>query len=692
MVGFQSILLIWCAADNSPTLNEPAHLAAGVHHWETANFSLYRVNPPLVRLIAAAPLMVVGYTADWSMYADGVGDRPEFQIGDAFVTANGHRFWDLLRLGRVFAIPLTILGTVVCFLWAKELSSSSGGGLIAAALWVFDPFVLGHGCLLTPDCHGAALGVAAGYTFWRWLRKPTWREAIVSGLTLGLAECCKTTLIVLLPLWPIIWFADRWCQRSHSSDSGEDIKERKDKSSRNRLPRSLWAEGAMLFFRTLLALYVLNSIYLWQGSGTQLQHYSFVSSMFGGEDTEYTLGVGRNRFAESWLGSIPLPLPQAYVTGIDLQQRDFERYQSRSYLNGQWSESGWWWYYIYVLLLKEPVGALALAMFAVAMLYSINKMSTIESPVPNAFPTTATMRIVKRDLFVVLAPAVAIFVIVSSKTGINEHGRYILPALPYFFVAIGTVIGLACRIAAEIDHSGANAYRPINSNFNVVKSFWLRSLRSTRYVAVLLIVLIAVESVWVWPGSLAFFNFVSGGTSSGPNYLLGSNVDWGQDLGRLNHWVRENPDKRPVFLAYNEVMYDVWELADEELNSWPLEAENRFDSATDQLAMYEQDGYFAIAVGLLYGERATVQRRDGEYTAIPDEMLRGLRHINPVARVGQTIRVFSADQLRAAIAERPKNMPQQWIDFKLALSCISHCSTVWAVRLKLSNSFFSVTS
>lgn len=55
-------LLAWSAARHSATLNEPAHLVAGLSHWKFGRFDLYRVNPPLVRMVAAIPITIVDTT------------------------------------------------------------------------------------------------------------------------------------------------------------------------------------------------------------------------------------------------------------------------------------------------------------------------------------------------------------------------------------------------------------------------------------------------------------------------------------------------------------------------------------------------------------------------------------------------------------------------------------------------------
>jgi hypothetical protein len=49
-------LLIDSAWSNNPVMSEDAHLASGASHYQFQRFDLYRVNPPLVRLLAALPI------------------------------------------------------------------------------------------------------------------------------------------------------------------------------------------------------------------------------------------------------------------------------------------------------------------------------------------------------------------------------------------------------------------------------------------------------------------------------------------------------------------------------------------------------------------------------------------------------------------------------------------------------------
>jgi hypothetical protein len=44
------------------------------------------------------------------------------------------------------------------------------------------------------------------------------------------------------------------------------------------------------------------------------------------------------------------------------------------------------------------------------------------------------------------------------------------------------------------------------------------------------------SSIWIYPHSLSYFNESIGGPLNGPDHLLGSNVDWGQDIRYLQWW------------------------------------------------------------------------------------------------------------------------------------------------------------
>ncbi len=465
LLTMHTLLLAYSAYVHSPTLNEPGHLVAGLSHWRFGRFELYRVNPPLVKMVAALPVMAVGYEEDWSSFYEGPGARPEMAMGEDFVAANGERSFFLFMIARWACIPFSWIGAITCYLWARDLYGRPAG-LLAAALWCFEPNILAHASLMTPDIGGTALGVAACYTFWCWLKTPTWPQAALTGVVLGLAELCKTTLILFYPLWPLMWIVYRVAESRKSR-----VKRQEPATNQSVIPESsgtqsptpqsafgnqnsFWLrEAVMLALRMLIGIYVLNLGYAFEGSFTQLKEFHFVSELFTGVDTQSSptdhgprTTYPTNRFSNTFLGHLPVPLPKNYLLGIDLQQKDFEHYGRPSYLRGEWRDTGWWYYYLYASLIKVPLGLWALSLLALVMPWvkechcedhaaSLAAAKGVSCSIPQS-----EIRILHwKDTFILLTPAIVIFTVASMKCGFSEHFRYVLPCFPFVFIWIARV-------------------------------------------------------------------------------------------------------------------------------------------------------------------------------------------------------------------------------------------------------------
>jgi hypothetical protein len=614
----QAGLLAVQSSQTSFSSNEPAHLVAGLSHWRFGAFDLYRVNPPLIRTVAAAPVAIAGYVADFGGFTDYPGARPVFAIGEAFVHDNGRRSLWLMTLARWACIPFSLLGGWICFLWARDLFGPAAG-LVACALWCFSPMVLGIGATIAPDAHAAALGVAACYTFWRWLKSPTWAQAVLTGVVLGLAELAKTTMILFYPIWPLIWVA----YRIGETRPGPESPILPQAGGLRFIKLRQWIrEAGMLAVRMLIGIYVLNLGYLGEGAFTPLKEYRFVSEMFGGENVQQR--IGGNRFADSWLGHLPVPFPKNYIVGIDVQQRDFENYGFPSYLGGRYAEHGWWYYYVYAVLVKSPLGTLGLLLLSVAVCF-----------------TRFAPPIRWYDAMVLLAPPLVIFVVVSMKSGFSHHSRYILPCLPFVFVWLGQ---FGKWIQFTVDSC------PLIPSPSPPQS---RGRREPEIAGSLLGVVSAALLAWsigssllVFPHSLAYFNELAGGPRNGANHLLNSNLDWGQDLLFLEKWIQRNADGEPVHLAFCN-LYNPFDLEIEGIQPWPFQRGSASNAPGDK-SQHVQDGYYAISVNLLYDFPWPVRDRGGATYSIDLHPHAHLRSIEPVGWAGYSIRIFSAQQMRAA--------------------------------------------
>lgn len=483
LLTIHSGLLAWSAYRHSPVFHEVGHLPAGISHIHFGRFELYRVNPPLVRLVAALPVIFARPVTDWSNYETYPTVRSEFAVGTGFIRANGFRSFWLFTIARWACIVFSLIGGYVCFRWASLIYGAKSG-LLAVALWCFSPTILGHGALVMPDVGAAALGIAACYRFWHWLRKPTWGNATIAGITLGLAELTKTTLLVFYPLWPVFWVTYRV-------------------TNCNKLNIKDWArQSRMVLTILLLSLYVINLMYGFDGSFKKLSSYDFLSKTLTKPENIQIKGSQRlNIFADSWLGHFPVPVPRDYLLGIDQQKADFEE-EIKCYLHGNWKIGGWWYFYLYALAVKIPLGTwilIVLAMYASLFLHGYSNSL--------------------REELVLLLPVVAILGLVSSQTSLTIHMRYVLPIFP--FIIIWT-----SKLARSLELSHFKILC-----FTVLAFCW--SL---------------ISSLSIYPHSLSYFNALAGGPRNGHAHLLHSNIAWGQDLLYLKLWLEDHPEAKPFHL------------------------------------------------------------------------------------------------------------------------------------------------
>ena len=120
----------------------------------------------------------------------------------------------------------------------------------------------------------------------------------------------------------------------------------------------------------------------------------------------------------------------------------------------------------------------------------------------------ASWRAVRFDWLLLLIPIVT-FAALSMNADINIGIRHILPIYPFLFLLISAIV----------------LSRPWKWRNGVIA---------------VLSGLLVIESLWIFPDYLAFFNFLVGGPGNGPKYLVDSNLDWGQDLKKLKKFMVAN--------------------------------------------------------------------------------------------------------------------------------------------------------
>lgn len=514
-------LAVRSLVQENPTIDEVIHLPAGLSYWQTGRFAMYHHNPPLVKLIAALPLLGSDVKVDY---------RSEYWLQDPpnksgfaheFMERNAANYFELFTRARLLMPLFSVIGGLTVFAWSRRLYGP-GGGLLSLALWTFCPNILAHCRLVTTDLGATALGTLATFLFWRYLKAPSWRKASLAGLLLGLAELTKFSMLLLYAFWPILLAAQL---------VSEPL-------MRTQL-RRLVLQGISI---VVLSVLVIDLGYGFEGVGIPLGRYEFASrtltvpvpagmrrphSADPLRDGAYRYRV--NRFRDSLLGMLPVPLPEQYLLGFDDQKLEAEGIPAKFmlpagapvpangdaiqgypvYLDGTLSSQSWWYYYLMTLVYKVPEGTWLLTGTALVVL-CVSRRS----------------RASWFDEFTLgLVPLVVLFVM-SVFTNINLGLRYVLPIFPFVFIAAGKLVPWA---------SGMASRNPRRAAWGLIGSG---------------VGLTLFACLTIHPHYLAYFNRLSGGPRRGAEHLIDSNIDWGQDLVLLRRWIAKNAPGARIGLAY----------------------------------------------------------------------------------------------------------------------------------------------
>jgi hypothetical protein len=659
-------LLVWSACVHSPTFHEVGHVPAGLCHWRYGLFELYRVNPPLPRMVATLPLLAMDVKTNWAGYTASWNGREEIPTGIRFAKANGKQVFHIYTVARLATIPFSLVGCCIVYFWARALWGH-WGAVLSAILWSANPSVLGHGSLVMPDIPGAAVGLGAAFAFWRWLEHRRWSTAAICGALLGAAILCKTTFLLFILVWPVLWILCRIRATDETpcrlSARGKQVRPLAAKArlrpdavvfckskyetalgaaqnSVGRRERGRAREAAMLLFMLLCLVYVVNLGYGFKESFVPLRQFKFQSQLLSGlSNTNEASLFGGSIFHATVLGHIPVPLPTEFLQGIDRQRADFER-GAPSYLLGRWRSTGWWYYYLHAFAVKTPPGTLLILVLAT---WSALTQASSRSP----------------SQLVLAACALSLLLLVSSQTGISNHFRYAFPVWPFVCVWCG-------QIAHWTSHN------------KLVQSLCILGLLSTLASAALCA-----------PNWIAYYNVFAGGMPNGHNHLLGSNTGWGQDLLKLKEWVQQSGKGKPIRLAtvgwidprQAEVEFTLPPIGPSKSRNQHNEASPRTGPNTRLAAKEPADyqgqfhspegfrtassadvgplpGLYVIDVNHLHGTHWPAPDGMGEWMHIDEELnFEYFRFFEPTDHIGHTLYVYVIDEKSANRVRRMLQLP-----------------------------------
>lgn len=530
MLAYFAFNALIAARTHTPTDDEFVQLPMGLYYLKTGQFDLDRRNPPLMKMLSAAPLLLTDAKMDtdpqWRKKGEGWW---MWIFGTRFMRINAAHFFDLFFWGRLANILLGLGGGFLVYLWARSWLGT-GPALGTLFLYVTTPTLLGHSAVATLDM-GLTFFVFAGFMALRrlaWCR--CWPWALAAGSLFGCALATKFAALFFLPLIPIL-LALEWKPKNRQ-DYFELIR--------------------ALALIALAGLFAINAAYLFKG----------------------------------------FPLPDEMVDGIYFKSLERNAGRSLSYLLGLWSTSGWWYYYLVALFYKNTLPALLL--FGAAI-YGLLKVWQYR---PAGWRATLEWF---RPAFWLALPPIVLIEILSFHYQINFGIRYLLPAFPFLILIAGYGIRTLLR--------GNTTERRV-----------LTALFAWQLLACTL----------ASPHHLAYFNESAGGPYMARNILLDSNLDWGQDLGRLKTYMTENKIDR-IELGYfgcvDPALYGIkYAIA-------PFEP---------------KPGLYAISANYLSGLPPVLTYLEpsmihSQLIYSPDGHWNWLDEFQPVARVGSSIYIFKIE-------------------------------------------------
>ncbi|MFT5041585.1 MAG: 4-amino-4-deoxy-L-arabinose transferase-like glycosyltransferase [Hyphomicrobiaceae bacterium] len=209
--------------------------------------------------------------------------------------------------------------------------------------------------------------------------------------------------------------------------------------------------------------------------------------------------------AAPWL-RFPLPLP--VIDGIDMILNVGKTSEPSYFLAGELSAEGWWYYHLAAFALKTPLPLLALSLWALVRWLGGYDRAPLSS--------------------VVWVAVVAIFAANSAFNSLAIGVRHVLAAVPLLLIPCGGVVA-----ATVTRWNGARVNRSaVGAGIAALLCLWL-----------------AAESLSVAPRYLQYCNQIAGSADGCHEWLVDSNIDWGQDLLRLREYIDER-QLAGVHLAY----------------------------------------------------------------------------------------------------------------------------------------------
>jgi hypothetical protein len=250
-------------------------------------------------------------------------------------------FSDIMN-GRYVTLIVCLLTGFFIYTWSKQLFGEKGGGL-SLFLFVFCPNLNGHAILLTTDAYTALFTISTAYYYWKFIKNSGWKFFLAFSISLAFAQIVKYSMIHLYVFLAIVSILVLIKRKTIFSGFGRNF--------------------ARLIVLKVIIIFIINLGFIFNHTGKSLDELKMTSQTF-------------TNLQNSFIGSIPLPVPEPYIVGLDQTTYMNElgagdpNVSGANYLLGEKrTATGFWYYYLVVFLFKTPLTALLLLIAAIIFLF-----------------------------------------------------------------------------------------------------------------------------------------------------------------------------------------------------------------------------------------------------------------------------------------------------------------------------------
>ncbi len=494
-IGCFAARALHTAALYNHTFDEPTQIASGLELLQYGTFQLHQDVPPLAKLMLAAPLYAAG------VRLAAPPRRGSLDDGNALLYEQTD-YWSALRAARAVSTAIGALLLLGIYAVALRLFGAAGA-LVAVVAASVSPGLISAASIANSDMLGVATLLLAMLCFRRLLREPGPMRAAQFALAAALAVLAKLSALPFLAFsLPVIAVFDLGMVALHPLRHPIAF------------ARAHWRELFILAFVPPLAVWACYAFARAPATGP-LQAAQLASSL---APSHPQLAA-----AVQHLATLELPLG-AFLRGVSVASR-VSSAGHPAFLAGAYSLHGWPWYFLVTVALKVPIGILAAAVLAV-VLAGLSARAAVDGSATSSGPLESALlpsgRAMAREVLLLACLCAAIFASVA-RAGINAGHRHVVVVEALFALIAGGGAAIALR------DRGLR-----------------RGITSAALAGAVLAA--AASSLRAHPDALGYFNAFAGPTPD--QYLVDSNIDWGQDLERLGRHLRQTGIVEPIHLAY----------------------------------------------------------------------------------------------------------------------------------------------